>query len=475
MAKLSADASTARTTRSQSRETSQQPADTNDAAGYKKRGRKPKADLATVAEQTANEDEEQLQADALAADQEAAAAAAEAQRQRQSLPDLVNMQQLTSANAISNLKARKRLSGIVAPPQTAPEATMALDPRLTQGQQAGAAYDDGFVEPEADHDGVREPTPQERATSTLKHLSGHLQGFQDQQKQNAKRANSRLFVERQENAQRVDFDESQPLQPYGADQGADYQHGGFPDRSSAPGPYHVAGSSKKRAHVDDDGDRMQDFDPTQDQGFQTDMRDTTAADERRRVAQTNIPQRPRAQPTGRTDTVDYEIPGRPSASGYSRKNPGSSLPGTIAHLDPNDDSLPRSQRYQRAKNLAKLGRVVALQNRPTQVRTPWSPDEEETLIGLIEDHGGEGVSYAMLKKWDAEEDSVLARRSAEDLRFKARNMKLTYLLGRAELPDHFEHVILDKKAMDKLRARNIPYVQQRVRGAVDADDEAPGA
>lgn len=40
------------------------------------------------------------------------------------------------------------------------------------------------------------------------------------------------------------------------------------------------------------------------------------------------------------------------------------------------------------------------------------------------------------------------------------------------MPENWEHVVLDRKAMDKLADRGIPYFQQRIRAV---NDEAPGA
>ena len=44
------------------------------------------------------------------------------------------------------------------------------------------------------------------------------------------------------------------------------------------------------------------------------------------------------------------------------------------------------------------------------------------------------------------------------------------------LPENWEHVVLDKKAIDKLRDRGIRYHQDRIRGgAVELEDEDSGA
>jgi hypothetical protein len=73
--------------------------------------------------------------------------------------------------------------------------------------------------------------------------------------------------------------------------------------------------------------------------------------------------------------------------------------------------------------------VTANSKKPAQVRTPWSADEENALIDLIEEEGSDGISYSKLKSYDAmrPDGARLANRSAEDMRFKARNMKETFL------------------------------------------------
>ena len=90
-----------------------------------------------------------------------------------------------------------------------------------------------------------------------------------------------------------------------------------------------------------------------------------------------------------------------------------------------------------------------------------------------EEHGGDGISYSTLKNLDAalEDDAQLTNRSAEDLRWKARNMKVTLLVGlgsQESLPPNWEFVMLDKKAMDKLRQKGVAYTQDRQRGVMYA-------
>jgi hypothetical protein len=79
-----------------------------------------------------------------------------------------------------------------------------------------------------------------------------------------------------------------------------------------------------------------------------------------------------------------------------------------------------------AKHQAKVNRVTASQNKQAKPRIPWSDEEENALSELIQTFG---VSWSELKSHDVArgDDQQLARRSAEDMRFKARNMKLTMM------------------------------------------------
>ncbi|RMY80506.1 hypothetical protein D0861_08564 [Hortaea werneckii] len=327
---------------------------------------------------------------------------------------------------IAALKAREqRLSTQAAPNQpfqaTAPVAPM-MDPRLTQAPGLSTfTQDDGYAPlPEDDYNG--QPTIQEPAQSDLQHLAG----FRNMQMQNAKRK-QKSFLDRQEGAHRIAWDDAS--QPLPGEAGA---ASSMPARSSASGPYHVGNARGSKRPYDGVDNDIDDFDPTQDEGFQTDMRDTSAADARRRSAPRPDARRP-PQTVNRSGTVEYEYPGSQSASPSKRqrKNPGSTIPHTLPPLDPEAGPIPPEQHYQRAKIAAKQGRIIASSQKPQQVRTPWSDEEENAMVDLIRRHGGEGVSYAALKKWDTEENGgqgILWRRSAEDIRFKARNMKQTFIL-----------------------------------------------
>lgn len=176
----------------------------------------------------------------------------------------------------------------------------------------------------------------------------------------------------------------------------------------------------KRTHADMEDD----FEPTQDEGFQTDMRDHAGADQRRR--EVAFSSQVRLDPvTGIEMDEDEHVP---SPSKRQRLNPGSQIPPPTQPFDEDDENLDPGEMYRRAKTIAKFDRVAASQNKPTRVRQPWTNEEENALLSLVEQHGAEGVSYSALKALDRDSgDERLHRRSAEDLRFKARNMKLTLL------------------------------------------------
>lgn len=183
-------------------------------------------------------------------------------------------------------------------------------------------------------------------------------------------------------------------------------------------------------------------DPTQDEGFQVDNRDFASADERRRQVNFARPARPqpppqsspRAEASGSTAHMPRPSFGRPSAeprpspSKRQRTNPGSAIPDIPPPPGVDDGDLPPEATWERAKTLAKINRLTAAADRQPRGRVHWEDDEEEALIRLIVEHGTGGISWAGLKKIDQADENVLASRNAEDIRFKARNMKVSYLL-----------------------------------------------
>lgn len=88
----------------------------------------------------------------------------------------------------------------------------------------------------------------------------------------------------------------------------------------------------------------------------------------------------------------------------------------------NPRQAPRvSQVYNLANSAAK--QMTALQPKAPQTRRPWSEQETERLLELIEEFG---TSWKQLKSQD-EKDGVLDYRDQTALKDKARNMKFDFL------------------------------------------------
>ena len=341
-------------------------------------------------------------------------------------------------SGIKALKAReKQLAASTAPPapvaEVAPVAQMTA-PAATLPDPAPLPMDDGWQRQDEDEDEQMLQPLKDAAQSTARSTLAALTGFQDQQHRNAGKGKGKSFIDRQEGAQRVAWDEGQLTQEFNA---GDFQ---YPASSARPqGPYYQSpqrGSVKRPYPLENEqrpqeDQEQEDFEPTQDQGFEVDNRSLAAADQRRRALP---PQRP--QPRFSSLASSVPIPSNrasasvePSPSKRQRKNPGSSIPAIPAPFDPEDDrnEVPRDQRMERARNAARHNTVMASQAKPVQVRTGWTDDEDNALINLIEHECEEGISYAKLKNMDDAGAGRLGRRSAEDMRFKARNMKETFL------------------------------------------------
>ena len=327
-----------------------------------------------------------------------------------------------SKGGIRALKAREKQ---LAAANAAPVAQMTQQEQQPPHVPGGEAIEDNWQRPEDDED-VRVST----ARSTLEALSG----LQDFQRTAANKGKGRSFIDRQEGATRVSFDDSQ-LTQYHVPPEFQYPASSAPER----GPYFQSprrSNANKRPYQAME-DEPEEFDPTQDEGFQDDTRDQTAADERRQQIASRAAQAP--PPAARFSSAgpSSSMPppgtmGNPSPSKRQRKNPGSSIPPPVPPFDPDQyarDEVPREERFEAAKMAARHGTVKANSQKPAQVRTPWSVEEDNALIDLIEEEGGDGISYAKLKSIDNMRgpEARLAKRSAEDMRFKARNMKETYL------------------------------------------------
>ena len=318
---------------------------------------------------------------------------------------------------IRALKAREKQ---LAAANAAPVAQMTQQ-QLPQGS-GGEVMDEQWQRAEDDGDVEIMAT----ARSGLEALSE----FQDVQRERAIKAKGRSFIDRQEGATRVSFDDSQ-LTQYQVP--AEFQYAA--SSAQERGPYFQSprrGNANKRPYQAMD-EELEEFEPTQDGGFEVDTRDQTAANERRRQIAAQAAQAPppavRFSSGPSSSMAPPATMGTPSPSKRQRKNPGSSIPSPPPPFDPDQyANVPREERFVHAKIAARHGTVNANSRKPAQVRTPWSMEEDNALIDLIEQKGGDGISYAKLKAIDEQREvPMLAKRTAEDLRFKARNMKETFL------------------------------------------------
>jgi hypothetical protein len=293
---------------------------------------------------------------------------------------------------------------------------------------------------------------------------------------------TKSFNDRQSGAQRVEWEESQAQ--------ADLV------------PYESSVLGKHSRDADDE--QMNHWEPTQDVGpqhedeedaaFETKASDNAAADARRLAAPTSFPQaRPflaqapyfgTAPPPGSPGT-----PQRPT----KRRNPGSSAPhptdypGFAQHQmdgqDPNVDSTQappstsRAQEYHQAAWTARQYRILN-PSQPARERRAWTDIETEALMTYINEWPEEdNLRYAVLKSKDTTDEGLhaLQTRTAEDIRFRARNMKVNFLLARSQdVHPNWNKVQLAKKEIEKLHARGVPYAQAGLRGTPAGMDTGVG-
>jgi len=213
------------------------------------------------------------------------------------------------------------------------------------------------------------------------------------------------FVDRQDGAHKVAFD-SQSQVPA-------FRLPGVPASSTL--------GKRTRQENDDDDEQL-----SQDVGFETDDR-AHPAPNRQPLAPLRRPE-PEAEVQATSSalilprTSNMNTNADSARSSRPRKNPGQAIdPVPLPAAD--GINSPEPTQLDRLRQVSQQNKA----NRPAarvQTRTPWSDDETNRLLNLIESHG---TSYAMLKKIDEQTGNVLHLREAEALRFKARNMKVEFL------------------------------------------------
>lgn len=263
------------------------------------------------------------------------------------------------------------------------------------------------------------PIPPESPTKTT------LRAVLASNKENAARPRQqqkKSFVDPQDDGQRVEWDEDDATQRPHQSSRPQFRQ----PRNLLPPDQQAITPGKRRRDPDIE-------DPSEDEGFEVDERQP--ATKRPRVGRP-----PRAEPVmPSTSGATYRgatqratpatATGRPSISTTPRKNPGQLIePLPLPELVEGETPPPLTayERYQQANQTSKS--LTRMQPpKPPRVRQPWSVEEIEALIDLIGEHG---CSWAMLKKISAHDENgdIFANREQLDLRDKARNMKVDFLL-----------------------------------------------
>lgn len=286
---------------------------------------------------------------------------------------------------------------------------------------------------------------------------------------------NRSFNERQDGAQRIEWDESQ----------AGTQPGHAPIPQSSVLGKRPRDTDEEQFNPTPDGGLQQDDDD--DDAFESRDVDDAAAEARRNAAPTSFqsarpflsqaPQFQQASPSvGRSPKRRNPGSTVPNQAEY----PGSAYPGEYPSPNPNPNTAPastaRAQEYQQAAWTAKQYRILN-NSTPARERRVWTDIETEALMTYIAEWPEEdNLHYAAMKRRDDTDEGLkaLASRTAEDIRFRARNMKVNFLLGRSQdMHENWSKVQLGKKEIDKLHARGVPYNQVGLRGAQNAN-AAPG-
>ncbi|KAL8892833.1 MAG: hypothetical protein Q9215_000197 [Flavoplaca cf. flavocitrina] len=184
-------------------------------------------------------------------------------------------------------------------------------------------------------------------------------------------------------------------------------------KQKKPFPKRIAFDSQESEQADV---RESPSDISEDEGFQTDTR-RVASSKSLNTARRND-----------TDSANGRSPPKRARTGRERRVAveGDNIADFVQRHNAVNAPPPASQAeiYQLANSKAK--ERVALRPKRTQTRKPWSVEEIDRLLELIEEHG---LSWSLLKKLDhAHRDGpLLQERDQVALKDKARNIKLDYL------------------------------------------------
>ena len=155
----------------------------------------------------------------------------------------------------------------------------------------------------------------------------------------------------------------------------------------------------------------------------------------RRDARPSLPQRATVDHVQSRNLLAHRPSNRPPLSSTSASNDGDHGPDQEPQIDPDKvmevNAIHSSQSYATANAQAKANAQAArahqasFQQRQPQRRKPWSAEETDRLIELIEEHG---VGWAHIMRADAihRDGPLLQERGQVGLKDKARNMKMDY-------------------------------------------------
>lgn len=199
-----------------------------------------------------------------------------------------------------------------------------------------------------------------------------------------------------------------------------------------------------------------------------------------------------SRPPPSTQPLPHRSPAQHRSNGGPAAQPPSSAPQSRrpASKQPQADIQPRSNRNRRRESTASVTPAPAEEETPnsttedyrainaqakstmrlrplldpnfhsanltTQVRRPWTVAETNRLFDMIAEHG---CQWAHILTMDLkhEEGPALQRRTQVQLKDKARNMKMDYLKAGVELPEGFANVTIKKSDKELLTGLGLPY------------------
>ncbi|KAH7317672.1 hypothetical protein BKA65DRAFT_514952 [Rhexocercosporidium sp. MPI-PUGE-AT-0058] len=364
-------------------------------------------------------------------------------RKRELLPaaDITqsNERLIGNAQALHRIKQRMLSKSLSAQePASSVASSSRLQPRSKQAssaprpvpvqRDAGPAQevDDNF-QPMVD-DG--DDSPEERPRPTAEYTAAWNENSKEKNKENHKPAAKPVvkprLIDRQPNAQKVVWDESQDS---------------------------IAGSSPtKRTRAESEHS-----DESEDQGFQMDER------------RINPNRRADAPPGPRLSPVDKSSPPRKKqrvsqrgisprvessrASAQRRSESADSERARSKSVDDSEIDSEDGTPPPTAAEISAAARYATARAKGVQAprgRTPWSEGDSNLLKRRIEKYGCAWSTIFQLGKWEVPRDQVA-------LKDRARNMKVNMLKSGMPLPLNWEHVPLGKKEIALVRAKFPDY------------------